>query len=295
MVAVPAGTFMMGDGDPITVCGVDEREVTLTRAFLLARYETTNLEYLAAVQWAYDHGLVNADSVSVIDRLDQTGVELLDLDDTACEIAFAAGVFSLRDAGNGINPTHPVKEVSWYGAARYCDWLSLRSGLPRAYDHDGDWSCNGGDPYGAAGYRLPTDAEWEYAAQFDDGRIYPWGDDPPDCALANYRSSGVNCLGWSAPVGSYANGPDVLGELIYDLPGNVWEWCNDWHVCSLGTDPVTDPPGPPGGPGSNSLTTRVLRGGGWHNGEVNLRSANRDDNVPELAGDSVGFRCARTL
>ncbi|MGH2570751.1 MAG: formylglycine-generating enzyme family protein, partial [bacterium] len=170
IVVIPAGSFTMGDG--AAACGTDEREVALTRAFLIGRREVTNQEYVDAAQWAYDHGRVTATSLAVLDAVDGSTAELVDLNDLGCEIAFSNGTFLLRDAGHGLNPDHPMKEVTWWGAAAFCDWLSEREGLPRAYDH-ATWECNGGDPYGAPGYRLPTDAEWEYAAQWDDERIYP--------------------------------------------------------------------------------------------------------------------------
>ena len=284
MILVPSGTFIMGDG--VAHCGVDERQVTLTRDFWLGQYEVTNQEYLEAVQWAYDNGYVTADSSSVRDNLDGSTKELVDLDDEHCEIAFSGGVFSLRDAGHGINPDHAVKEVTWYGSVAYCDWLSLSEGLTRAYDHS-DWSCGGGDPYSAEGYRLPTDAEWEFAAQWDDERIYPWGDESPqECVHANFDE----CVGWTSPVGSYPAGVQPnFSAPIYDLSGNVWEWANDWWQCDLGTSPEIDPPGP----GSGS--TRVKRGGSWGTYSASyLRASSRDYDAPAGSLNGVGFRLARS-
>jgi formylglycine-generating enzyme required for sulfatase activity len=264
MVLIPAGTFIMGDG--MAECGVSEREVTITQDFFLSRHEVTNQQYMEAVQWAYDHGHVNATIISVTDNLDGSTETLLSLDEEESEIQFdGAGTFYLRESPSpfaqaaypgGYDPSdHPVKCVTWYGAARYCDWLSMQSGLPRAYEHGGDWLCNGGDPYNAEGYRLPTDAEWEYAAQWDDERTYPWGNDPPDCDKANLSDTGYPCVGWTTPVGSYPDAPEALG--LSDMIGNLWEWVNDWFECDLETEPEEDPPGPSSGDG------HVIRGGDW--------------------------------
>lgn len=295
MVEVPAGVFIMGDGSAL--CGEDEREVTLTRSFYLGKHEVTNQEYLEAVQWAYDLGYVTATTASVQDNLDGSTLELLDMDLPFCEIQFdGAGSFYLRESPSyeaqqaypgGYDPSdHPVKYASWYGAARYCDWLSLRAGLPRAYAHSGDWACNGGDPYGAQGYRLPTDAEWEYAAQWDDERIYPWGNDVPDCSRANFYD-GYFCVGWTSPVGSYPDAPGSLG--LSDMAGNLFEWCNDWFVCDLGTAPVTDPAGPTSG------TYRLFRGGSWDSSYPDLRCAYRLYYNPIYSHNFLGFRAARTI
>ena len=100
---------------------------------------------------------------------------------------------------------------------------------------------------------MPTDAEWEYAAQWDDERIYPWGDEDPDCSCANFYT-GTYCVYWTTPVGSYPDAPEVLG--LSDMAGNLFEWCNDWWVCNLGTSPETDPTGP--GSGSRRVTRSQL-------------------------------------
>ena len=289
MVLVPSGTFIMGDG--VAYCGVDERQVTLTHDFWLGQYEVTNQQYLDLLQWAYDRGYVTATSSSVRDNLDGSTEELVDLDSGYCEIAFSGGIFSLRDAGHGLNGDHPMKEVTWHGAASYCDWLSLSEGLPRAYDHS-TWLCGGGDPYSAAGYRLPTDAEWEYAAQWSDERIYPWGDETPqECVHANYNY----CVGWTSPVGSYPSGVQPnLSDPIYDLSGNVWEWVNDRWECRLGTSPETDPPGP----GSGSY--RVVRGGSWVYYASTLRafylraSYRIGSGDPDDGSSTIGFRPSRS-
>jgi len=279
---VPSGSFTMGDG--VANCGIDERYVTLSRDFHLGLHEVTNQEYLMALQWAYDNGYVSESSGQVRDGLDGTTEVLLEMD-SDCEIRFSDGEFYLYDCGHGINPDHPVKMVTWYGAARYCDWLSLQAGLPRAYMHGGDWACNQGDPYGAGGYRLPTDAEWEFAAQFDDERVYPWGNETPDCDRANLMPSAY-CVGWTSSVKSYPDAPATLK--LSGMAGNVQEWCNDWWTCHLGTVPVVDPTGPATGSG------RVTRGGSWRSGGSALRCAHRDQEDPDFRWEGLGFRIAKT-
>ena len=291
MVLVPSGTFIMGDG--VAWCGVDERQVTLTRDFWLGQYEVTNQEYLDLLRWAYDRGYVTADSSSVRDNLDGSTEELVDLDDEHCELVFSNGIFSLREVDyalraypEGYDPAdHPMKEVTWYGAASYCDWLSLSESLGRAYDHS-TWLCGGGDPYTAEGYRLPTEAEWEYAAQWNDERIYPWGNRlPQKCLHANYHE----CIGWTSPVGSFPAGVQPnLSKPIYDLTGNLWEWANDWFECSLGTDPVIDPIGPMSGTG------KPMRGGDWNVDVTWLRLSERYGPSPPGSDSILGFRVARS-
>jgi len=284
LVAVAAGSFTMGGAGGY--CGINEHGVTLTHDFSIGQHEVTNQEFLDGLRWAHARGYVTVVDGEVRDTLDGSDEVLMDLDDPDCEIGFADGAFALRDGGWGINPHHPVIEVRWYGAVCYCDWLSLREGLPRAYVHAGDWPCNGGDPNGAAGYRLPTDAEWEYAARYPDDRPYPWGDQLPDCTLTNFAPLEQPCVGWGVPVGSYPAGTSELG--LTDLAGNVFEWCNDWHECDLGWAAQTDPPGPVTG------TRRVLRSGGWVCQTVNVLATSRSDFAPTGASNHVGFRVVRT-
>jgi len=272
---VPSGTFMMGDGH--TTCDTTMHQVTLTHSFYLAKYEMTNKEYRDALQWAYDHGYVTADSSSVHDNLDGSTKQLVLLSSPYCEIEFNAGTFTIHPRRDD----YPMVVVTWYGAAAYCDWLSMQAGLARAYDHS-TWQCNSGNPYTAAGYRLPTDAEWEYAARYDDGRIYPWGDEPPDCNRANY----FHCVGRTTPAGIYPAAPASLG--LHDMAGTVAEWCNDWHECGLGAGSVSDPTGPASG------LSRVLRGGSWAKIRDELLSTCRLGTVPTATFIDLGFRFARS-
>ena len=274
MVLVPAGTFIMGDGQ--AYCGVDEHQVTLTHAFYIAQYEVTNQQYRDALQWAYSQGYVTATSSSVEDNLDGSTAKLIELDDSDCEISFSGSTFTVESGSEN----HPVVEVSWYGAVVYCDWLSVQEGLPRAYGHS-TWQCNGGDPYGATGYRLPFIKE-KYMK-----RVYPWGDEEPACSRANCGPYPENCVGWTSPVGSYPAAPASLG--LYDMAGNVMEWCNDWYTCDLGTAAQTNPPGP----GTGSI--RVLRGGSWSDSDwSHLRCAYRLANDPSRTTQNHGFRCVRS-
>jgi len=282
LVLVTSGTFMMGsnggDSDEQPV-----HQVTLTNNFYLGTHEVTNEEYLAAVQWAYDHGFVAANSNTV----QAYAQELLDMDDSDCEISFSGGVFNLEPVFRGdyqgqSSNDHPVKEVSWYGAACYCDWLSAINGLEPFYS--GNWDqTEEHNPYMYPAYRLPTEAEWEYAAQYDNNRTYPWGDESPTpCVHANY----YQCIDWTAPVGSYLNGNSHLN--LQDMSGNLWEWVGDWHG-NYSSDPQVDPLG------STIGSYRVIRGGVWSSNVDALRCASRGyGSYPYSTSDGAGFRVCRT-
>ncbi len=125
LVRVPAGTYAMGDSR----INQPEHDVTLTRAFYLGQTEVTNRQFLEMLQWAYDLGYVGVSGSVVYDRMDgRTGTEipLYYLANFGSELDFAAGEFALRHTEHGLNPDNPIQEVSWYGAASYCDWRSLK-------------------------------------------------------------------------------------------------------------------------------------------------------------------------
>jgi len=278
-VSMPA-TFTMGSD----VYSNDEtpHQVTLTGRFHIASTEVTNGQYMAALQWAYDQGHVTATSSSVRDNLDGSTVELLDLDDSDCQISFSSGVFSTSF------PLRPVIEVSWFGSVSYCDWLSLQDGLPRAYDH-GAWSCNSGNPYMASGYRLPTEAEWEFACRAGTTTHFNSGDCLDSGTEANYNGDFpfTGCpsgpyLGRTTDVGSYP--ANQWG--LFDIHGNVFEWCNDWYGSYNGDE--TDPEG------AGSGNYRVLRGGNWYYNASVCRSASRSDGYPFYTYVYYGFRPVRS-
>lgn len=159
---------------------------------------------------------------------------------------------------------HPVVYISWYAAVAFCQSL---------------------------GKRLPTEAEWEYAARGGlKNKAFPWGDAPVDKTKANYYLSNLKT---TTPVGSYP----ANGYGLFDMSGNVWEYLADeWKLYSA--DPQTNPVA-----GGNLFldksfyditTRRVLRGGSWGGAPVNLRVAYRDSHLPNNAKDFVGFRCAKS-
>lgn len=292
MVSVPAGSFNMGQAGIAT----PEHQVTLTTNYQLSRFEITNEQYVCAMQWAYDHGLVTANANGVWAH----GVQLLDLSYWANvgyapnRIAFADGVFSFKNVEIGSysgqsSADHPVMCISWFGAACYCDWLSMMHVPTIEPYYTGLWDQIPGlrNPYVAEGFRLPTEAEWEFAAQYNNERTYPWGNQLPDCSRMNFRPyPAPECIGWTAPVGQYLSGVNSLG--LHDLGGNVFEWCNDWGA-GYTSSAQTDPAGPSSG------TWRVCRGGSWATGESGGECARRDisEVPPASMGRGLGFRICR--
>jgi formylglycine-generating enzyme required for sulfatase activity len=295
-VSIPAGTFTMGspedelgqDHDGFGWSTEPQHQVTLTHGIYVQTTEVTNQQYMELAQWAYDQGYVTATSASLHDNLDGSTQVLKILGSEIYEIYFSNGIFSC------INPDHPVKFVNWYGSVAYCDWLSLQQGLPRAYNH-ATWQCNGGNPYMSAGYRLPTEAEWEYACRagsttaFANGPITQIECDliDPNLDLMGWYcgNTGGRPDGWTHPVAQKL--PNAWG--LYDMHGNVWEWCNDWWAFELGGT-VTDPAGY-----SGAGNFRVIRGGSWYSLAQRCRSAGRGGDQPDQAYRGVGFRPVKSV
>ncbi len=294
MVLIRSGSFAVGSPADEPFRSDDEAQhwAHLTRDFSISETEVTNQEYLDAVQWAYNHGYVTATGFAVQDNLDGSTEILLDLDGIIGDISFSDGVFSLKGPGQA---DHPVVEVSWFGAARYCDWLSLQACAPRAYEHGGDWTFDGGDPYGAVGYRLPTETEWEYACRAGTSTPFNTGSCLDADTQANYEGNHpyVGCSagesrGGATPVRSFP--ANAWG--LYDMHGNVWEWCADWYGTYPGgtqTNPLEDPPGPAEG------SERIVRGGDWFRTAFLCRSAQRGRSDPGGSNGQFGFRFARSV
>ncbi len=175
-----------------------------------------------------------------------------------------------RKRAAGAGDRHPVVYVSSSDAVKFCQWLSSRERRK---------------------YRLPTEAEWEYAARGAEGRNYPWGNQEGRGDLANFADRNT-VFAWSdreiddgfaesSPVGSFPLGASPFG--MEDMAGNVWEWCVDFFEAYRGT-PKTNPRGAVSG------LKRVYRGGSWKSRFNSLRATTRGSNLPTYTCNDLGFR-----
>ncbi|MBU2547285.1 MAG: formylglycine-generating enzyme family protein [Proteobacteria bacterium] len=177
----------------------------------------------------------------------------------------------------GINPARfsdggddrPVEKVSWPDTLAFIDLMNRRERT--------------------GGYRLPTEAEWEYACRAGSTTAYHWGD-VADCGRANFGVSN-----WSRECeGSGPGRPSKPGTFppnawgLFDMHGNVWEWCQDWYG-AYPDGPAVDPTGPPSG------RRRVRRGGGWGYDATECRAARRGSSAPDFRNYGIGFRLARDM
>jgi formylglycine-generating enzyme required for sulfatase activity len=277
MVFIQGGRFLMGSPEgelerELNGAGSETRHAVIVSPFWICRYEVTVGEFRAFVE---DAGYVTSAEESRAAYV-WTNSGWQTKEDAYWDLPY---IPQMEDC--------PVTTVSWLDCVRYCNWLSEREGLAPAYSfEDGVVACD----FDAEGYRLPTEAEWEFACRGGTKGASSFGDYfGSDVANFNGKDpygdaeAGPN-LRKTAAVGSYA--PNAYD--LYDMHGNVWEWCWDYYDTSYySRSPQRDPTGPEYG------EARSFRGGSWNDGGANLRSANRAGIREASAFNTLGFRLAR--
>ncbi|MEM9887847.1 MAG: SUMF1/EgtB/PvdO family nonheme iron enzyme, partial [Bacteroidota bacterium] len=252
MIPIKGDTFTMGcteeQGEDCFDREKPAHQVRLND-FSIGKYEVTNEQFAAFLNEKGNQEEGGSTWVNLEGKFD----------DVVCGVEEVNGQFKAK-AGM---EKHPMIYVSWYGAKAYCEWLSEKTGR---------------------NYRLPTEAEWEYAArggQRSRGFKYAGSDEVEEVA---WYSSNSNSK--THPVGGKM--PNELG--LYDMSGNVYEWCSDWYgedyYAQFGAEIAENPRGPTQG------DYRVVRGGSWYGGNDGCRVSYRDSFYPVNGGSDVGFRCA---
>ena len=274
MALIPAGSFTMGDnldGDT----SAQPLHTVYVSAFYMDKYDVTYALWQTVYNWATNHG------------------------------------YGFDYVGSGKAANHPVQTIDWYDCVKWCNARSQMEGKTPAYYTDatqtvvyrtGEVDVDNNSVKWNGGYRLPTEAEWEKAARGGaSGQRFPWGNTISE-SQANYYSyngyaydlsnTGYNptfATGnypYTSPVNYFA--PNGYG--LYDMAGNVWQWCWDWYG-DYSSSSLTDPRGPTIG---QYGSIRVLRGGGWGDYAIICRTANRHYGYPAGEDGNMGFRSVLT-
>jgi len=243
MVFVEGGTFTMGNDNG----GKDEKPIhsVTVSSFYIGKYEVTHDEYIKFMN-----------TVGASSKGSYNGDKLINIGDERSAIGYKNKTFHFEGNRFAKNIKCPVTEVTWHGAYEYCRWK---------------------------GGRLPTEAEWEYAARGGNkSQDYKYSGSDTINEVTWYSSNSGNR---THPVGIRV--PNELG--IYDMSGNVWEWCNDWYDSRYYKRSPSENP-----IGLWSGFYRVERGGGWFSHSKDCRVSNRSNGDPSQSHDSVGFRLCMT-
>lgn len=294
MVFIPNGGFEMGDH--FEEGNSDELPLhpVLLDPFFMGKYEVTNDQYCEFLNSAFGTGVYFSSGIVY-----GTGNNEPYCDTSAShsdsQIDYSGGVFSVRTKGGRDMSNDPMVQVTWYGSVAYCNWRSSAEGYESCYNFS-TWDCD----FSKNGYRLPTEAEWEYAARGGlSGKRFPWSDPNISHSEANYYADpnysydvsptegyhpdwNDGIWPYTAPVGSFP----ANGYGLYDMVGNVAEWCNDWSDENYyETSPYNNPIGPISG-----VSFRVIRVGNWAVDTFYCRVTRRGLGRADDRGSNAGFR-----